>query len=891
MAITYVNDLRLSEMATGDNSGTWGTVTNTNLELIGDALGYGTRAIADASSDNITIADGTADADRAMYLKLSGGGQACEVTLLPTTVSKVWIMENGTNSALTFKQGSSSAGDKVIIPAGDTKIIATDGGGGSGVVYDVLTSLSVVDLKVQDDLTVTDDATIGGTLGVTGIATFTDDIIIGDGKTIGSASDVDAMTIAANGQVTFTQTLIGTALDISGDIDVDGTANLDNVDVDGSFAIQQANSNTPTLLVQAATTASDFSISGYSDSSGAYYMLGANNYLNSSGNQATWDANENTASIFLDSRGTNGIEFSTGTGTGTLALVIRNGGDIIIQNSGGTLQTATAGDSNFRAGVNAGTSILDGGNYNVVVGDEAGTALTTGDTNTAIGYSALAGEDAHGDNVAIGSNSLKVLNAGTNAANVAVGGNTGASLTDGVRNVIIGYNAASAATTPDDCVIIGWEAAHNATLTGHDSVMIGKHAGYSMAAGGAAVFIGKAAGTYAESGNYNTFVGYESGYGNNSAKSSGDDNTAVGYRSGYLLQGAAAGNSIFGAHAADALTTGSRITAIGFGALNSETTGTRAVAVGYNALAVQNKAAESHNTSVGYNSSGAVTSGDHNTAMGYGAFDDCDDGNNNVAIGSGSLSANCGSNNTAVGNEALNDTTGDSNTAVGSGAGDLITSGSKNSILGRYDGNQNGLDIRTSDNNIVLSDGDGVPYAYAQKSTGTYANYNWVFGGNNVTSVGSYAETVVIGESANASGYALAITSQAIAVRFVHLSNATSSDGVCGSIELADNSTTYATSSDYRLKENVVYDWDATTRLKQLKPARFNWIADNTNTLVDGFLAHEAQAVVPEAVTGTHNAVDDDGNAVMQGIDQSKLVPLLVKAIQELEARIATLEG
>jgi len=112
-----------------------------------------------------------------------------------------------------------------------------------------------------------------------------------------------------------------------------------------------------------------------------------------------------------------------------------------------------------------------------------------------------------------------------------------------------------------------------------------------------------------------------------------------------------------------------------------------------------------------------------------------------------------------------------------------------------------------------------------------------------------------------------------------------------GSIDVDGNSTTYSTSSDYRLKENVDYSWDATTRLKQLKPARFNFISDDTNTLVDGFLAHEAQAVVPKAVTGTHNEVDDAGNAVMQGIDQSKLVPLLVKTIQELEARITALEG
>ena len=77
MASTYVNNLRLNEMATGDQSGTWGTTTNTNLELIGQALGWGTRAIANASTDNITIADGASDADRSMALKLTGGGQAC----------------------------------------------------------------------------------------------------------------------------------------------------------------------------------------------------------------------------------------------------------------------------------------------------------------------------------------------------------------------------------------------------------------------------------------------------------------------------------------------------------------------------------------------------------------------------------------------------------------------------------------------------------------------------------------------------------------------------------------------------------------------------------------------------------------------------------------------
>jgi len=155
-------------------------------------------------------------------------------------------------------------------------------------------------------------------------------------------------------------------------------------------------------------------------------------------------------------------------------------------------------------------------------------------------------------------------------------------------------------------------------------------------------------------------------------------------------------------------------------------------------------------------------------------------------------------------------------------------------------------------------------------------------------------------------------------------------NGTVGSIATSGSSTSYATSSDYRLKENVDYTWDATTRLKQLKPARFNFIADDTNTLVDGFLAHEVSSVVPEAINGTKNETRSVSNAVlsstnellaegitqdewtagkddtypsdstwtashtepvMQGIDQSKLVPLLVKTIQELEARIVALES
>ena len=114
---------------------------------------------------------------------------------------------------------------------------------------------------------------------------------------------------------------------------------------------------------------------------------------------------------------------------------------------------------------------------------------------------------------------------------------------------------------------------------------------------------------------------------------------------------------------------------------------------------------------------------------------------------------------------------------------------------------------------------------------------------------------------------------------------------VIGSISQASaSSVAYNTSSDYRLKENVVPLTDAIDRVNQLQVHRFNFIADPGRT-VDGFIAHEAQEVVPECVTGEKDAVDDDGSPIYQGIDQSKLVPLLTAALQEAIAKIETLEA
>ena len=109
-------------------------------------------------------------------------------------------------------------------------------------------------------------------------------------------------------------------------------------------------------------------------------------------------------------------------------------------------------------------------------------------------------------------------------------------------------------------------------------------------------------------------------------------------------------------------------------------------------------------------------------------------------------------------------------------------------------------------------------------------------------------------------------------------------NGHVGGITTNGSTTSYNTSSDYRLKENEVAISDGIDRLKQLQPYRFNFIVD-PDTIVDGFFAHEVQDIVPEAISG-----EKDGEE-MQGIDQAKLVPLLVAAVQELTTRLEALEN
>ena len=154
----YTNDLRLKEIATGDESGTWGTSTNTNLGLIADAFGFGTEAITtNADTHTTTIADGSADPARSIFLKYTGTlDSACTISIGPNTVSKLWFIENATSGgfSIIISQGS---GANITIPNGQTKAIYSDGAGSGAAMVDAFQDLSIPDLFVDDDLTVGDD--------------------------------------------------------------------------------------------------------------------------------------------------------------------------------------------------------------------------------------------------------------------------------------------------------------------------------------------------------------------------------------------------------------------------------------------------------------------------------------------------------------------------------------------------------------------------------------------------------------------------------------------------------------------------------------------------------------------------------------------------------------
>ena len=389
---TYVNNLRLKEIATGDESGTWGTSTNTNLELVGQGLGFGTEAITtNADTHASTVADGSADEARAMYIKYTGTlDSACTITIGPNTLKRVHFIENATSGSqnIIIKQGS---GSTVTIGSGDVKVVYLDGAGSGAAVNDAFASLSTVDLKVSDDLTVTDDASVGGDLLVSGeVQTahigFTDGdnaITIADGGGITAAAGITS-TAASNsfGATSFNDANITNVGDIA----------LDSLSADGSsISIASPvviNGSTPTLTIGDAGAedtklvfdgnAQDFYI-GLDDSAddlligngstvGSNVAIGINESQVVQFNGAyTFPTSDGSANQVLQTNGSGALSFASVSGT-----TINNNADNRLITGSGTANTLE-GEAN--ATWNGNTLALTAGAGNT------GISLTDGSTN------------------------------------------------------------------------------------------------------------------------------------------------------------------------------------------------------------------------------------------------------------------------------------------------------------------------------------------------------------------------------------------------------------------------------------------------------------------------------------------------------------------------------
>jgi len=304
-------------------------------------------------------------------------------------------------------------------------------------------------------------------------------------------------------------------------------------------------------------------------------------------------------------------------------------------------------------------------------------------------------------------NGADIITATAGTDNVRLGENAGDSIASGGNyNVAIGKDAGTALTTGDGVVALGYEALKTEDANG-TTTAIGYQALKVQNAGAESnnTAVGYQAGVATTTGGYSTFIGSLAGTANTTGQ-----------------------NTFLGAQAGQLNTDGTNNLAVGVNALQKNTTGDFSTAIGHFALQEQviTDGSAANNTAVGYLAGQKITTGTHNTFIGGLAGDATDDGIQNVAVGYAALSANAGNNNTAVGESALTSTTGIGNAAFGNGAGNAITSGNKNTVIGSHNGNQNNLDIRTSDNNIVISDGDANPRMFFQNG-GSPA---WVIGNN-----------------------------------------------------------------------------------------------------------------------------------------------------------------
>ena len=376
----------------------------------------------------------------------------------------------------------------------------------------------------------------------------------------------------------------------------------------------------------------------------------------------------------------------------------------------------------------------------------------------------------------------------------------------------------------------------------------------------------------------NTAFGLEPLFSN----TTGSFNVAIG-RYAMYANTTGVNNATFGRQALQNNTSGVENTATGNLALYSNTTGSSNVALGFASLNANTTA--SYNTAVGYQAGYSNVTGAYNTFVGYQA-----------GYTSAVSSATAG--NTCVGYQTgYSLTTGAGNTFVGSGttyaAGAVVTSGSKNTILGAYSGNNGGLDIRTSDNYIVLSDGDGNPRAYCSTSGYWYLS-NSVSNGQSFYSYNTSAtnpygmEVGLKGASPNGAGNWFIYCSDTTAQRASINSNG-------GLTNYQANNTNL---SDAREKKNIELSGNYLDKLCQIPVKTFLFNDQTDEDLNLGVIAQDVQAICPELITESNWALKNEPEKMRLTIYQTDLQYAMLKAIQELNAKveaqaveIATLKG
>ena len=444
MASTYENDLRLEEMATGENSGSWGTKTNTNLELIADAFSYGTEIIADADT-TITIADGAADAARSLALKINSSEDLTTtrvVTLAPNTTSKVWIIENNTSGGqvLTISAGS---GSNITLLNGQTKIIATDGIGAGSNVVELTQDIAIADLFVDDDLSLQSD---GAVINFGADADVNLTHVADTGLRLNAAMALEfrdgdlSINSSADGQ-----------LDINADTEVEIVA--PTVDIDASTAMTI---DTAALTVTGAVDLNtSLNVDGDVTSDGV--TVAGNILLQTEGNEVQFNTSGSPVNKIYtdDTYTTNGLTIEAETG-----VTLKSTSNYLLLDDSGTNEMVLNVDSGERMRVTAtgidvtGTVTADGlvvssANANIDVSN-TGTGVASQDflTNSNAARTTIGVERSSGGGLFVGSSAYAAVfgSAGANPTQIA-SNNTVRMTVDTSGNVGIGTESPTTALT------------------------------------------------------------------------------------------------------------------------------------------------------------------------------------------------------------------------------------------------------------------------------------------------------------------------------------------------------------------------------------------------------------------------------------------------------------